>query len=227
MGKYTGKYASAPKRRGFLLPAWVMILTAVLSLLIGGVVAYLSYSTDAVKNTFTAEEATDPTVVETFDKVKDTKTDVKVAVGDLGYAVYVRAAVVVTWKNEAGEVVPTGKNAAGEVMGIWKDAESNVHFTGPVEGVNYDMTIGSGWFKGDDGFYYHKKPVDEDLTNVTSDLIVSCAPKEGQTPVGCGLNVEIIAQTIQAVGTTDADGTPAVTDAWKVQVVNGELMPGT
>lgn len=225
MGKYTGKYASTRRKRRFLFPAWVMILTAVLSLLIGGVVAYLSDSTGEVKNTFTAEETADPSVAESFDN--DTKTDVKIEVGDPGYAVYVRAAVVVTWKDKDGQVVPAGENAAGEVMGIWEDADNTVHFTGPVEGVNYTMTIGSDWFKGSDGFYYHRKPVDKGQSNVTADLIVNCSPVEGKTPVGCGLNVEIVAQTIQAVGTTDADDTPAVTDAWKVNVVNGELTAAT
>ena len=41
-----------------------------------------------------------------------------------------------------------------------------------------------------------------------------------QCPEGYVLNVEIVAQVIQAIGTTDADtydeGTLAVVDAWKV-----------
>ena len=54
-------------------------------------------------------------------------------------------------------------------------------------------------------------------------LITECAPVDGKTPVGYGLNVEIITQTVQALGTTDSDGTPAVADAWGVTLVDGKI----
>ena len=84
------------------------------------------------------------------------------------------------------------------------------------------------WFRGEDGFYYQKNPVASDGIGgsaLTSVLIQRCAPVAGQTPDGCGLNVEIIAQTIQALGTTDAGNVPAGEDAWGVRVVNGQLQP--
>ena len=206
-----GKYLSKAAKGGMSVGALVLILVAVLSLTIGGVVAYLSTSTGAVINTFEADESTDPAVVETF--ADDKKTDVKVDVGDPGYAVYVRAAVVVTWKAENGDV-----------LGV-----------APVAGTDYTIDYNEDkWFQGSDGFWYHKAMVNSD--KATETLIDSCTPFDGKTPEGYGLNVEIIAQTIQALGTTDEsddgddtnDNIPAVEDAWKVVIVeNGLLKPKT
>lgn len=163
--------------------------------------AFLSASTGALVNTFTANQSTDPAIVETFDH--NEKTDVAVDVGDPGYAVYVRVAVVVTWKN--------GEN--GDVLGVV-----------PVEGADYTITYNTeDWFKGSDGFYYHRDMVNS--AENTAVLINSCQPVDGKTPEGYGLNVEIIAQTIQSLGTTDDGEVPAVTDAWGVKVENGKLVP--
>jgi len=89
MGRYAGKFG---KKRRIPLVSWVMILAAVLSLLVGGVVAYLSTSTGAVINKFTADDPAEPVIEETFDDT--TKKSVYVNVGnnssgegDPGYAV--------------------------------------------------------------------------------------------------------------------------------------------
>lgn len=207
-----GKYLSKAAKGGMSVGALVLILVVVLSLTIGGVVAYLSTSTGAVINTFEADESTDPAVVETF--ADDKKTDVKVDVGDPGYAVYVRASVVVTWKDAKD----------GNVLGV-----------SPVEDTDYTIIYNTAdWFQGSDGFWYHKAMVNSD--KATETLINSCTPADGKTPEGYGLNVEIIAQTVQALGTTDEsddgddtnDNIPAVEDAWKVVIVeNGLLKPKT
>lgn len=200
MSRYTGKYRKKPR---VPLASWLLIAVALMSLMVGGTVAYLSTSTEEVSNKFIADEPIDPVVEETF---KDNvKTDVKVDVGDPGYAVYVRAAVVVTWKD----------NINGNVLGQQ-----------PVAGTDYSITINEeDWFKGSDGFYYHKEMVNSN--DDTKILIKECKPKDGKTPSGYGLNVEIIAQTIQALGTTDDGNTPAVEDAWYIAVEDGELKSGT
>lgn len=194
MGRYAGKFG---KKRRIPLVSWVMILAAVLSLLVGGVVAYLSTSTGAVINKFTADDPAEPVIKETFDDT--TKKNVYVNVGnngDPGYAVYVRAAVVVTWKAKKD----------GNVLG-----------TIPAAGTDYTINYNTtDWFQGTDGFWYHKAAVAS--AENTTVLINSCTAVEEKTPEGYGLNVEIIAQTIQAIGTTDAGETPAVTDAWGVYV---------
>lgn len=193
------------RRRKLPFLSWLLILTAAAALLTGTVTAYLSYVTNPVTNTFQAAQAVDPTVNETFEE--NVKSNVSVNVGntsvnnDAGYSVYVRAAVIVTWKDSAGDVL-------GKV---------------PVEGTDYEISFNDeAWFvKGD--YWYHKAAVNSKEN--TADLITSCKMKEGASvPTGYSLNVEILAQTIQALGTTDADNTPAVTDVWKVRVdADGKL----
>lgn len=190
------------------LASWLLILVALGSLGTGTVAAYLSYATKPVTNTFQVAQAVDPTVNETFNDKE--KTNVSVNVGNTSYSVYVRAAVVVTWKNaEDGNVL-------GKV---------------PVEGTDYEITFDeTNWFFKD-GFWYHREAVNSQGN--TADLITSCKMKEGATaPEGYTLNVEILAQTIQALGWTDGDDSvtptvpsiPAVTDAWKVRVsTDGKL----
>ena len=196
------------RRRKLPFLSWLLILTAAAALLTGTVTAYLSYATDPVTNTFRAAQAVDPTVNETFDNKE--KTNVSVNVGNTSYSVYVRAAVVVTWKNaEDGNVL-------GKV---------------PVEGTDYEISFnGEDWFLKD-GFWYHREAVNSQVN--TSVLIKNCKKKEGASvPTGYNLNVEILAQTIQALGWTDGDDSvtptvpsiPAVTDAWKVRVdADGKL----
>lgn len=187
------------------LASWLLILVALGSLGTGTVAAYLSYATKPVTNTFQAAQSVVPSVQETFnDKVK---TNVSINVGntsvnnDAGYSVYVRAAVIVTWKDSAGDVL-------GKV---------------PVEGTDYEISFNKNdWFLEGD-YWYHREAVNSQRN--TGNLITSCKMKEGAVvPEGYTLNVEILAQTIQALGTTDADNTPAVTDAWKVRVdADGKL----
>lgn len=199
MGKREMK--EAPAKRRVPVGAGLLIAAAVALMMIGGVVAWLSASTAPVKNTFTADAAVNPTISEEFDET--IKKNVKVNVGNTGYAVYVRAAVVVTWK----------------------DAENgNVLGTVPVENTDYTIRYNTtDWFY-EGGFWYYRLPVNTGGT--TRNLIDECVPVNVQTPVGYGLNVEIIAQTIQALGTTDDGNIPAVEDAWKVVTIgtNKELV---
>ena len=186
-------------KRKRILPIFLAVLF-VMAVTVATVYAYLKTSTDpAVKNTFSAAQDPEATITESFDPNAE-KKDVAVKVGKTGYSVYVRAAIVVTWKNaENGDVLATK----------------------PVAGVDYTITLNdSDWFEKD-GFYYHKAAVPSEGT--TANLIISCKPIAGKAPAGYGLNVEIVAQTIQSAGTTDTGDTPAVTDAWGVKVVGGEL----
>ena len=163
--------------------------------------AYLSASTGPLTNQFSVETSKTPTVTEdSFDGI--TKTNVCVEVGDTKYDVYVRAAVIVTWK----------------------DNDENVYAQAPVLGTDYSMTLNTGddydWIKGDDGLYYYKTKVASGAK--TSALITSCT-QTAEAPSGYSLHVEIIAQTIQALGTTDGTDVPAVTDAWGVTLTNGVI----
>lgn len=193
--------------------AAILIAMLAITATTGAVYAYLSATTDSVENTFTAAPTHTIDIRETFPTgvTNPTKENIKVDVGNPGYAVYVRVAIVVTWQN-----------AANEVYG-----------QAPVEDTDYKIELdNSNWFEGSDGFYYYSQMVaydgENDGTKVTEALIDQCyqtapAPADGYT-----LHVEIIAQTIQAKGSTDDDDIPAVTDAWEVvKVVDGQLKPKT
>lgn len=173
-------------------------LAAFLILMIGGTLAYIFAQSDDVNNTFIPGEVT-TTVDEEFDgKVKE-----NVSIRNTGNVeAYIRAAVVVTWQDEKG----------------------NVHSTVPVAGTDYNISYNlnndNGWVKSSDGFYYWTEPVkseDEAQDNCnTGILITSCAPIQDKAPEGYALSVEIIASGIQADGVVEINGVevPAVVNAW-------------
>lgn len=203
------KNANARRRPG--MPALLAVL-ALAALVLGtaGVWAYLRMRTSPADNDFQAASNVEPTVLEdnTIDAGGNVteKKDVTVNVGntsvtigdtpDAGYSVYVRAAVIVTWQDAAG----------------------NVYFQNPTAGgrsPDYQISYNTEqWTYNDsDGYWYYNSAVTSGQS--TANLINTCkalkaAPKSGYT-----LNVTIAAQTIQSAGTTDGD-TPvsAKEDAW-------------
>lgn len=179
---------------------WFIILAAltvcVTSLLFA---AYLK-QTDKVTNKFIPAKSVKPTVEETFDGTE--KSDVYINVGKTRYPVYVRVKIVITWK----------------------DKDGIIYFKEPTENSDYTMTLNltsTGWtYNAADGYYYYQTPV-KSLGN-TDVLIKRCVPISGREPSSdYTLSVEVIAQTIQAIGFTDGDGEdstteiPAYKDAWE------------
>ena len=178
------------KKQIFIVALIAMVLLVALS--VGTVFAYLKLTGNQVLNEFSPDQDVNPTIEESF---KDNvKSDVQVNVGDTGYSVYVRATIVATWVK----------------------ADGAVHATAPIAGTDYTLNWNStDWFLASDGFYYHKAPVESQ--DKTAELIHTCTPVAGKAPEGgYTLQVKIVAQTIQALGSTDLNGTPAVEDAWKV-----------
>ena len=184
-------------------PAVLMAsLLTVLCITVGGTLAYLVTQTDPVTNTFVPSKVQiemDETIA------NNTKRDVKIAnTGDA--AVYIRAAVVVTWQDVAGAVY------------------SKV----PVAGTDYTVTWNAGadknWQRGSDGFYYFKQLVE--VGESTDVLIASCAPVADKAPEGYSLAVEIIASAIQAEG-HDSKGNKPVELAWGVDIDGGQLKAAT
>lgn len=200
MARYSGKYRR--KKRTMPLASWVLVLMAVLSLSTGAVVAYLAASTGAVTNSFNAAQSKDPIIAESMSPDKLTKSNVAVQPNNPGYAVYVRAAVLVNWKNGDGNVLAKA----------------------PVLGTDYSMDPGdSGWFEHG-GFYYYAEMVKDEIdvnpdkTDQTANLIDSITVLKPAPVSGYTLNVEIITQTIQALGTTDVGDIAAVKNAWGINV---------
>ncbi len=185
------------------------VLVVVLSVIT--VAAYLFINLGPLTNNFQAAVAQDPEV----------NNDYTIKVPNKGYAVYVRAAIVVNWQ--------------------YKDGEGNVKVLGdvPVLGTDYTLTTNSTeWFKGSDGFYYLKSmiipPEGTEPVN-TSVLIEEFKKLKGSIMYDDAdlddikdeyfLNIDVISQTIQALGTTDAGDVPAVVDAWHV-TMTGDLITG-
>ena len=165
--------------------AGLLLTLALVAAASGSVFAYLSNQTGHVAATMTPATDADPSA-----SINATTKEVTVNVGNPGYEVYVRAAIVVTWENG-----------------------TNVYATAPT----YTVSCGEHWFKQGD-FYYYKLPISDENTSA---LTVACTEA---APDGYTLHVEVISQTIQALGETDGDNPiPAVQDAWGVTVENGQL----
>lgn len=158
------------KKSLVLLVCVALLLTCA----VGSTVAYLKDGTKTVTNTFDPAEV-DIEIEETFDG--NIKNDVKIK-NVKKIDAYIRAAVIVTWQN-----------TAGEVYGV-----------APKEGTDYTISwTKSGWVDGADGFYYHTNSVAPD--EYTGILFTNCKPVAGKAPEGYTLHVEILAQGIQADGT--------------------------
>ena len=177
-----------PARRSIAVLILFLLLSVSVTI---SVIAYYVKNTGTVTNTFSPADAVDPTVIEEFDK--QIKKNVKISVGNTDYPVYVRAAIVITWI----------------------DAEGNTVF-GYDGGYTLDLNLNSpnGWTKRSDGYYYFQKPV---KSNGETDILINRCEPNGDAGEYT-LSVEIIAQTVQAVGSTDTGEIPAYQDAWGISL---------
>ncbi len=178
--------AKKPKRR--LWPAWLLIAVVVLAASFGGVAAYLSTSAGPVDNSFSVDTEKNPDISDAY-KVSNTNT---------GYSVYVRAVLVVNWK----------------------DSDGNVLSEYPKAGEDYAIVMNTAQWTEHGGFWYYNSDVAPGA--YTEPLITSLTAISEQS--GYTLTAEIAAQTIQALGSTDVDGAPytdgipAVEDTWGVSI---------
>ena len=123
--------------------------------------------------------------------------DNQVTVDYQDYAVYLRSAVVVNWVKD------------GDPSSILGET--------PVLGTDYELTYDTKvWHQHSDGFFYYRSVIEADKTNLS---VATITPKTSRS--GYSLEATILAQTVQAVGTTDEDHTTpnkdAVFDAWGVE----------
>ena len=189
---YQGKHVKRTKyskRRANRRKATVLLssLALLVVVLVGTTTAFLIASDGPPINIFNSSRVTCQVNEESFNGT--TKTNVTISnTGDT--EAYIRAAIVVTWK----------------------DAENgNVYGSKPVEGTDYTIVMNENdWFLGNDGFWYYKAPVAPNAS--TAALINSCSPVESMTPAGYGLNVEILGSAIQSVPVN------AVVGKWGVTV---------
>lgn len=170
---YKGKYSRERRRRPALWAA--LALALVLTLSVGGTVAYLFTNTESVTNTFTPAE-TKIDIEEKFDGEKKTSITVK---NEGNIDVYVRVMLVATYQNDEG-VCATHTAELNSLI---------------LPDDDYNST---DWIKGSDGYYYYKTAVAAGKT--TNDLL-----KNGttitlyeKTDDGCKEHIDVLAQAIQA-----------------------------
>ena len=143
--------------------ALLVSLVALLTVVAGITVAFLIDNTDGIENAFTPSRVD----CEVIDKTGNTYTVKNIGDTDA----YIRASVLVNWKNTAG----------------------NVYAQAP----QFTVDPGEGWVKGSDGYYYYTKSVAPgDLIN--SDLTVTVTT---ETLSGYTLTVEVVASAVQATST--------------------------
>lgn len=186
-------------RRSLALAASLVLL---MSLGIGATLAWLTDTTKDVENVFTPA-AVPPEIEETKPEDNDNvKENVKVK-NQGNVSAYIRAAIVVTWQDDNGNVAP-------EL---------------PVLNTDYTMTLATGtnWSqKQADGYYYYLEPV---AAQGTTDVLIDEA--EPIAPNGdYHLVVEILTQTIQSEG-VDSKGNKPIELAWGVDIENGQLKSAT
>lgn len=182
-----GKHA-APRgmKRSLVL---VVSLLALLLVVAGGTLAWLT-AQDSVSNTFTPAHVTCDVVEETFDGTKKENVTIK---NTSDIPVYIRASIIVTWK----------------------DSNGNVYGQLPVAGTDYTIDYGTGWTQQGDYWYCNSEVAVGVNTPV---LINSCTEVSANAPEGnYHLSVEIIAEAIQS------QPDRAVKDAWGVTVSDGTL----
>ena len=168
---YQRKHHKRSHRRSGKSAALLVSLLLLLTVTVGGTIAFLMDSDGPLNNLFNPSQVTTK-VEETLNG--DTKKDVYITnTGDT--EAWIRATVVVTWQ----------------------DKDGNVYGQAPVAGTNYTAwTPGADWLTGDDGFYYYRYPVAAGETTANA-LITSIAPIGTSPADGYYLNVEIIGSGIQ------------------------------
>ncbi len=167
-------------RKEFVL---LVSVFAMIAGVVGGTVAYLVADTDPLTNNFDLAEVS-CRVEEEFDN--QIKENVKIQnTGDI--PAYIRAKVVVTWKDEDG----------------------NVYGQAPIEETDYTIQFNEGVWKREGDYWYYDEPVAPVTENncYTPVLINRCS-SSGTEPEGYHLSVEILAEAIQS------EPTKAIQEAW-------------
>ena len=156
-------------------------LVAILAVSVGGVLAWLATSSNDVTNTF-APGDTEIEIEEKFEN--NVKSDVKV-INKGNIPVYIRANLVFTWKDSAGNIIE-------------KPADATL----TVDHGNGD------WVKGSDGFWYYTKPV---AVKGSTTNIINKATIEFPEGKGYKMDLEVMAQSIQAEPKGAVEGAWGVT----------------
>lgn len=173
----TNKSGFRWKRSGILLAAVIVLLAGA----VGGTWAFLVAQSEPVQNNFTYAHVR-CTIDEEFDGT--TKSDVQIQnTGDI--PAYIRARIVVTWKDTSG----------------------NVSSTVPVKNTDYTIAFNEKDWTQQGGYWYCNTAVNPN--GFTPELISECKKTaNANAPKGYDLSVEILADAIQS------EPASAVKEAW-------------
>lgn len=143
----------------------VIAVVAIVALIFGtvaGTLAWLEANTNTLTNTFTPGYVTTYVEEDTITTL-GVKKDVQIRnTGNID--AYIRVAVIPIWR---------------EIDEVTKEATIG---TGLPTKDTYTIVFNEiDWFEGNDGYWYHKKPVSFDPTddkNLTAKLIYTCSPND-------------------------------------------------
>lgn len=188
-GKYSERANTAPVRKGtakrrrlrwskqFAVLACVAVL---LTGFVGSSLAWLMAGTKPIKNVFEPGNVP-PTIVEEMNGTVKNNVTVK-NTGNVD--AYIRAKLVFTWQNEAGEVLGVAPTSDDYTISWTKE----------------------GWVDGPGGYYYYTTPVvPGGSTKVLATGIMQVSPNPAEDYT---LHVEVLAESIQA------EPVKAVKEAW-------------
>ena len=189
--KFGKNAAHGGAKRSLVLVVSVLALVLAVA---GGTLAWLVANSGPVTNTFTPAQVSCE-VDETFQNNVKSAVSIK---NTSNIDAYIRAYVVVTWK----------------------DAQGNVYGKLPVKDTDYTMTMPNNtkWFKSGDYYYYP----DAVPSGASTGMLIEECKLIGTPPAdGYSLSVEMIAEAIQSLPamtvasvwpvTVNADGTLTVT----------------
>lgn len=126
-----------------------------------------------------------------------------------------RAGSISSSVNGNGQVTNNGNADAyirAAVVVNWMDQDGNVYGIKP----QYTLSVNSGWTQIGDYYYYTSAVASKSatLTAPVSVGVAGAAPSDAYT-----LSIEIVAEAIQAEGTTDDGDIPAYQDAWGISAI--------
>lgn len=197
-------YKSRRKRSAMKRPVAMLVSIAlILVLSVGATVAFILDQTNSVKNTFQPAYVT-PIIIETFTTDGTEKKDVSVT-NNGNVSAYIRVALVPTWQDSENNIVGVSASLADLTID-------------GVDGNKWIPKNESGWVKGNDGYYYYTVPLTASDnktggTDQTNNLFTSAVVK---TNNGYRMNLQILAQCIQAEGVASDGITKPVVDAWGI-----------
>lgn len=233
-----------------LLPLLIALIVALTAAIAVPTLAYYIRSSNTVDRPFEPSISDNPAVKFTVTQDDRTISYVTITVPDLGYPIYVRVKILVTWqraKCDCSEECEKADCADCENADLCEKHNPSVYFENPILNTHYTWESGSNWVQQGD-YYYYTKPLKSDGNDRDKDSVITVPEsespvnnfelKENARPVNPDdpddwqLNVEILVQTVQAVGHTDGDDDdtmPALKDAWGVDFADEPTTtePGT